>query len=407
LSTQPRAPRAARPHAGQTLVFVALASAVLFAAMGLAIDAGIDYAMRRAMQNAADAAALAGARQIRLSDTSDKVLQRIQDIATRNGVQDLTQLTCNYITNSYPDGPLPTCSSAAVALDSLVPAGQHVTGVQVRVAEQHRTFVMPVIGITRSGTAAQATAQVQVAIVHPGPFEICGIGTALQAGSAGGNGIYMPDGTFGNSGPPKYIRDDGKADCKGSACGKTREGATGPVYNTSGFYYYDGSLQFGADGVSSPSGPEWLIHDPSKITVCNDNSSSFNGVNLNTSGITLDEAHGYLWSDPGNLIPPITTGNVTSVTATVEGVNGCKAGQPIDNCVMILPIADNSGPGGTGTNVALAVRTFGAFLIKDVSSSGNGGSHSGRLIKNYDVLGPGSPSWVPGSSAPTTTKLIK
>jgi hypothetical protein len=176
------------------------------------------------------------------------------------------------------------------------------------------------------------------------------------------------------------------------------------VYNANAFYYFDGSLQFGPDGASAPAGPEWLIHDPSKIAVCNDNSSSFNGVNLNVQGMHLTEE---TFSPVDTTIPIITTGNVTSVQATVEGVNGCKAGQPINNCDMILPIADNSGPGGTGSNAQLAVRTFGAFLMRDVSNSGNGGSHSGRLIKYYDLLGPGSPSWIPGTLAPTTTKLIK
>ena len=411
MSLLSRSPRQSRPHAGQTIVFVALASVVLFAAMGLVIDAGVSLAMRRAMQNAADAAALAGARQIRLGNTSAQVLQRIRDVATRNGVQDLSQLTCNYITNSYPAGPLPTCSSAAVALDSLVPAGQHVTGVQVRVAEQHRTFVMPVIGITQSGTAAQATAQVQVAIVNPGPFLPCGIDTALHSGSAGGLGIYQEDGVHEHNGPPQYERDDGYDACKGKACGKTQEGAAGPDYNPSAFYYFDGSLQYGVDTngnpTPSPSGPEWLIHDPSKVTECNDNSSSFNGINLNVQGMTLEQEHGYMWCDPEDCHRQITTGNVTSVQATVEGVNGCKAGQPVDNCIMILPIVDNAGPGGTGSNARLAVRTFGAFFMRDVSNSGNGNSHSGRLIRHYDLLGPGSPSWVPGTPAPTTTKLIK
>jgi len=52
---------------GQTLVQVALAMVALLAFLALAIDVGHIYAERRCMQNAADAGALAGAREICLS----------------------------------------------------------------------------------------------------------------------------------------------------------------------------------------------------------------------------------------------------------------------------------------------------------------------------------------------------
>lgn len=50
---------------GQTLVIVALALFALIALVALAIDGGNLMAERRRMQNAADAAALAGARDLR------------------------------------------------------------------------------------------------------------------------------------------------------------------------------------------------------------------------------------------------------------------------------------------------------------------------------------------------------
>jgi len=48
---------------GQTLIWVALALVVLLAAVALAVDIGNAYSHRRQMQNAADAGALAGARE--------------------------------------------------------------------------------------------------------------------------------------------------------------------------------------------------------------------------------------------------------------------------------------------------------------------------------------------------------
>lgn len=49
---------------GQVLVWVAVLLVVLLAIAGLAIDGGIGLSQRRQMRNAADAGALAGAREL-------------------------------------------------------------------------------------------------------------------------------------------------------------------------------------------------------------------------------------------------------------------------------------------------------------------------------------------------------
>src|SRR5438067_8065181 len=96
-----RAPRRAyrRAHRGQALVFLALATLILMGAMGLALDGGYNYAQRRQMQNAADAAALAGARMVARNDgTPGKnypVLATVQNIAQQNGA-DSNNMDCYY-----------------------------------------------------------------------------------------------------------------------------------------------------------------------------------------------------------------------------------------------------------------------------------------------------------------------
>jgi hypothetical protein len=60
-------------NSGQSLVFVAIISIALFAALALAMDVGYTYAMRRWAQNAADAGALAGANELcRPEDTANR-----------------------------------------------------------------------------------------------------------------------------------------------------------------------------------------------------------------------------------------------------------------------------------------------------------------------------------------------
>lgn len=53
-----------RGQVGQSLIFVGIAVALLFGILALALDTGNLYQVRRSMQNAADAGALAGAREL-------------------------------------------------------------------------------------------------------------------------------------------------------------------------------------------------------------------------------------------------------------------------------------------------------------------------------------------------------
>ena len=394
-----------RPAAGQTLVLFAVALLTLMSALGLVLDGGYDYIQRRAMQNTADAAAMAGAQAVSQNQTDTQVTQTVLDAAARNGVTDSSNVTCSFITNSYvSDGATQPCTSTGTLIANVNAAPNYVTGVLVRVAEQHPTFAMRAVGILQSGTAASAAAQVQIVTNIPlGPFVVCGIKTAVVSAppSWNGDGIFQTNGAvYPNSGSPSYTRNDGYANCPdvGGPCGKTNDDATGrAAVNPMSYYYSDGGLVPILYG--GYNGPEFLIHDPNGIRSCNDNSSSFKGINQNAP--VVSNYTGF-WA-PNTYIPPITTGNVTSVNATVQGINGCQAGQALNNCVMLLPICDNSGPGGNGINTSLPIRMIGAFYIRQLAN----GTHSGRLIKAYNPVGNSNPYWVPGSTAPTIIRLIK
>jgi Flp pilus assembly protein TadG len=392
-------------HAGQTLVIFALAQLVLLGALGLAIDGGFLYSKRRAMQNAADAAAMTGAGAISRDLTDTAVTQAVLDSAARNGVTDWSKVTCKFLTNSYPSGTTRTCTSTGEAMSALDVA---FSGVEVRVSETHSTFVMRALGIKEAGTAATAAAQVQVATkVKTGPFMVCALDTAVESAPNGfDGGIFEDNGNFPDSGRPDYIRDDGNDNCDGESCLRTEHsgGTSGqrPVYNEAAFAYED-AAEIAASGAT-PSGPVFLIHDPSGsngITRCNNNSSSFKGINLNSTFMQFPAGQDY-WDEGANT-PDITTGNVTSVEATVEGVNGCVAGAEADNCIMILPLVDNSGPGGTGSTALLAVRTLGAFYVRESRN----GEHTGELIKHYNIVAESGAYFAPGMSGPTVIRLIK
>jgi len=118
-----------RKQSGQTLVIVALALIALLGFLALAIDVGVLYAWRRNMQNAADAAALAGAREICLGHTEAEAVAAIQEYAL---VENRAMTETHEI-----DGGLVTV----------------YTGVDVNL------FFARVLGVDQSGVTARAVAQ--------------------------------------------------------------------------------------------------------------------------------------------------------------------------------------------------------------------------------------------------------
>lgn len=414
MSTPARhAPVPTRTSPGQTIVLFALASLVLLGALGLALDGGYDYIQRRAMQNVAEASALAGAAAIARGLADTGVTQAVLDAAARNGVTDTSRIACTFITNSYTvasPGVTQAYSQTGAAMSSL---GNNFTGVLVRAAEQHPTFMFRALGIATSGTAATSAARVQrpTGIVG-GPFMVCGVGTTVTNTSVASfsGGIYQTNGNYSVTSGTN--RTDGLDSCSRGFCAKVPNLNGAPVVDDGAYAFVDGSRTPFMTNPPSPqtpqpiTGPVYLIHDPQSINPCNDSSSSFKGVN--TNAIAYDKLTYPAYSTDGSFngnakLPPLTTGNVSSVQATVNGINGCEAGQAIDNCVMILPVCDASGPGGTGSNAVLAVRSLQAFYVRQIAS----GSHTGELIKNYSITANSDPTYITGTNGVTVVKMIR
>ncbi len=125
---------------GQTLVTVALLLVVLIGFLAVAIDVGNLYAQRRFMQNAADAAALAGARALALGEAEDLVRGEVDKYAlTVNGGQ--------------------VC---AAQIES--------TAITVTVGKSFATYFAGVVGVPSLTVAASAAAE----------YEPAGAGTGLM-----------------------------------------------------------------------------------------------------------------------------------------------------------------------------------------------------------------------------------
>jgi hypothetical protein len=145
-------------------------------------------------------------------------------------------------------------------------------------------------------------------------------------------------------------------------------------------------------------GKTFNIHDPNQhnFNKCGISSSQYKGVadqGVNAS-LTAPPAQYFTYS----------TGNVSSVSATVQGINGCQVGQPLDNCVAYLPIGVVDGahpPIESGTNKKVWTIGFAAFLIHATSSN----THSGTLLSDYIVKGPANLGWTRGYFGPISIKL--
>lgn len=146
----------ARRNSGEILVYAALTALTLMGIVGLAIDGGNLYLHKRQMQNAADAAALAGAEtlkqavQANQTPSDAQILQSIKQYAQFNRKSDVDKdLTAVY----SKDGV-----SLGVGIGSgTVPSDAN--GVEVKSGQTMNSLFMRVVGITAYRAAAHAAAR--------------------------------------------------------------------------------------------------------------------------------------------------------------------------------------------------------------------------------------------------------
>ena len=108
-----------RSERGQALIQVALSMVVLLLCAGLATDVGYMYTQRRHMQNAADAGALAGARELCLLHTDEDARSEARIYARdRNGALTATAVVSGNIVIVTATIPVQSFLARLVGLDS-------------------------------------------------------------------------------------------------------------------------------------------------------------------------------------------------------------------------------------------------------------------------------------------------
>lgn len=361
-----------RPRSGQTVIFFALAMVVLLGALGLALDGGYDFVQRRTMQNAADLAALSGARGVWLN--AGPVNGSAFAVARQNGLPDpasppaggSSSFACVYVDNT--DAALDDCTAA-------VPAT--ATGVRVTLRESHQTFVMRVLGSTTSGTGATATAHVRAFAGDAGaPFIVCAQDTKLVDGTT--QSIMLGP----SPGAPNYT--------------DPNAWSVNPALTVSLPANFD--PQTGQPAPNDPS-RELIIHDnkvngTTAISKCG-RQQSWKGVADSSRNTALN-----LPSLIGQTLY-YQTGDVASSRAQVNGVGGCKPNGPLSGCIIPLPVGINY-PADNPSQKPIYIVAVLPFYIIQVDSN----THYGYLIDKYDLDGQNIP-WQAGGAGAVVIKLTK
>lgn len=330
---------------GQILILFAFFLTAMVGIMALSVDLGVSFTERRAMQNAADAGALAGARIVAKSagQAGLTALSTARTAADPNAMKigAVDQFDCSYVDDG--DSVVGDCSGTPPTA---------ATGVKVAVYETHPTFFMRAIpgGAKTARISATATAHVMI----------------VQAPS---DGPFLP--------------------CANAAlAGNTKSTTPIVVKDASGRW----TINPAAIGVS------FYIHGP-QVNRCGLDDSSYKGIADQAANINKTISGNGTWFG-------FTTGTVAGpVAADVDGANGCLAGQVVDKCVMFLPIVVNT-PAPSKVPPLMWAVTYAPFYITQPNVNEHDGVLLASYL--IDGKGkPGSLGWYKGYSGAVVVRLTQ
>jgi len=338
---------------GQIIILFAMFSTVLIGMLGLAMDLGFAFSQKRTVQNAADAGALAGARVVSrplldLLSAQAEVdeFAGIGALNTKNKMETANQTIkkCDYVNDAG--------ASINVPCTVIVPAT--AKGVMVEVSETHDTFFIQVVpgapdSVTTTATAIAHVRDFKGALNSP--FILCGYNTWDVTGDlkTAMKGVSMN----------LLIEEDPykKYSINPLAYGKT-------------FRVHDNSLSHDkiadapADCTTGPRSP-----DP---------SASWMGLAATDASNNNLPVPGWWNYDSGLIAGP--------TRASTPGVDGCKAGEKPEDCVMLLPVA-------WPERDKAAKKVFAAMFAPFYITAPTVNSHNATLLEHYSVSGKSGDSW--------------
>jgi Flp pilus assembly protein TadG len=178
---------------GAILIFLAMSITLLLIMAALVLDGGSAYVQRRQGQNAADAAAMAGARALDryrfppAGTTADitTISSQVTSVATTNGATSVVSCRLFNFDQIGTSNDLGDCSSATAA--------NSAEGVRVTLSSTRSTYFGGITGRTTTTATTSAAASIQELTSIAAPFLICG------NPAKGGYNLLNPDGTLNPS----------------------------------------------------------------------------------------------------------------------------------------------------------------------------------------------------------------
>lgn len=154
------------PEHGQVIVVFALALTALILGLGLVVDGGYAWAQRRAAQNAADLASLAGTRIIALrlaGATVDgtAILSTMNQVNAANGVPNVAAGGAVYVDNNG------TSLGTQVANGQPIPASAR--GILASTAKTWRPYFLGLMGVSTWSASAQGISKTSINRIDTAP----------------------------------------------------------------------------------------------------------------------------------------------------------------------------------------------------------------------------------------------
>lgn len=257
---------------GQTMVLAAVMLPVLVGAVGMAVDVGHAFDHRRQMQLAADSAALAGARAVRVapSISSADLTTIVRADATRNGFVHGTKSVSVTLCRPGVDSPCSTTFTYSSENEA----------VKVRIDQPKATFLSGILGMTTMNigvTAVASSAPISASSANiivlddtctSGAFHASG-GVAVTVNGRVWVNSCDQNGTVATGGTPVNASDGIYMGCNNGVCGD---------------YHEQGGSLF----TPTPLGGEPQIRDPLEdLPEPVPTGPSRNDPNVNSGTVTL------------------------------------------------------------------------------------------------------------------------
>lgn len=390
LDTRLRSRRKAR---GQSLILVALMMFVLIGIVGLAVDGGSSYERRRTAQNAADGAAMAGAR-VMLHHYESMILANASDINGSQGVEDaITTAITDYLRDNgaltgagdieayfvnesrqvvsvasgdngcgYNAVPVDPCQ---IGENNAVPWDTGAKGVLVKGRAETDAFFMSLFGFNTVSAAASATAYMGVGIVTNLPMLPIGFYSASGLDGVNVGDIYTLIDKDLKISPGNF----GWLAFNGDGSANTAEAWIQCGYNALNKTQADWNKWCQDQGVTSENGKNGMgptrywTSDPSSTTPDEPTGSPNSNAFFDFSMVPGTIPHSYTGDQladaslRGGMWLPGSTGATLSVCSELED----RVADPTRPKIFAIPVIDYTV--GTGSGSQFHLRDIGLFEL--------------------------------------------